>query len=292
MLLTHHSRLDHTVVGRCSMEEFPYYGGSGRQQMITLSTAESELLAIIDGAVATKGMEAMLSDLGEEIEEKHIASDSTAALSISSGSSSWRTRHLKIKANWLNEQLEYGMFKATRCPGERQLADLLTKALTNARTSLLLGLWGVRDRGQGTTSTTTTAQASAKMMVASICCLLMISVQAREGEETGQERPPGLQVDWDNAGLFMILLMVLGALMLWEGLKWVIVEAYQEWTPGASSRKIKRLQKLQDATTVAIERELQRLQDQNTRSIHGLPDSENGTTASATSTLVILFGQQ
>ncbi|CAE7838982.1 unnamed protein product [Symbiodinium sp. CCMP2592] len=61
------------------------YGGvpllwrSRRQQMITLSTAESELLPIIDGAIAMKGVEAILT------------------------------------------------------AGERQLADLLTKALSNAR---------------------------------------------------------------------------------------------------------------------------------------------------------------
>ena len=92
--------------------------------MITLSTAES------DGTIAMKGIEAILGNPGETIEQKIIASDSTAALSISSGASSWRTRHLKIKANWLNEQLEYGMFKAIHCPGERRLADLLTQALT------------------------------------------------------------------------------------------------------------------------------------------------------------------
>ena len=76
-------------------------------------------------------------------------------------------------------------------------------------------------------------------MVALICCLLMVSVQARDDEGSGQVRSPGLQVDWDTAALLMILLMVLGALMLWEGLKWAIVEVYHEWTPGESSRKIK-----------------------------------------------------
>ncbi|CAE7843057.1 unnamed protein product, partial [Symbiodinium sp. KB8] len=91
------------------------YGGapimwrSGRQQMVTLSTAEAELLAMIDGAIAMKGIEALLSDLGQHVEEKVIASDSTAALSISTGSTSWRTRHLKIKANWLQEQIQHGV---------------------------------------------------------------------------------------------------------------------------------------------------------------------------------------
>eukprot|EP00439_Symbiodinium_sp_Y106_P042989 s910_g5.t1 len=211
------------------------YGGipllwrSGRQQMVTLSTAESELLAILDGAIASKGVEAILGDLGEVIEEKVIKSDSTAALSISSGSSSWRTRHLKIKANWLHEQLDYGSFKAVHCPGERQLADMLTKALSSARLNSLLSLWGVRDRRQPPASTLSTTQVSAKAMVALICCLLMVSVQAREGEDSGPGRGTGVQVDWDMAGVLMVLLMALGALLLWETLKWVqvIFQAFQ-----------------------------------------------------------------
>ena len=43
-----------------------------------------------------KGVEALLVDMGILVEEKQIASDGVSALSISSGSSSWRTRHLKI----------------------------------------------------------------------------------------------------------------------------------------------------------------------------------------------------
>ena len=62
------------------------------------------------------------------------------------------------------------------------------------------------------------------------------------------------------AGIFMLLLMALGALMIWEAIRWSIIEAYFEWTPGASKRKLQRLRKLQQATTAAIEQELERLQ--------------------------------
>ena len=70
------------------------YGGvplawrSSRQSMITLSTAECELLALLEGAVATKSTEALLADIGERVESRTIATDSTSALSISTGSSS------------------------------------------------------------------------------------------------------------------------------------------------------------------------------------------------------------
>ncbi|OLP92560.1 Retrovirus-related Pol polyprotein from transposon TNT 1-94 [Symbiodinium microadriaticum] len=63
----------------------PIMWRSGRQQMVTLSTAEAELLAMIDGGIAMKGIEALLGDMNVSVEEKVIASDSTAALSITGG---------------------------------------------------------------------------------------------------------------------------------------------------------------------------------------------------------------
>ncbi|CAE7616380.1 TY5A [Symbiodinium sp. CCMP2592] len=63
----------------------PIVWRSGRQQMITLSTAEAELLAMIDGAIAMKGVEALLMDVNQVVEEKTIASDSMSALRVPSG---------------------------------------------------------------------------------------------------------------------------------------------------------------------------------------------------------------
>ena len=244
------------------------YGGvplawrSNRQSMITLSTAESELLALLDGAVAMKGIEAILNDVGEAVEFRKLASDSTSALSISSGGSSWRTRHLRIKAGWLQEQVAYGFFEIGHCPGEVQPADLLTKPLSSARMDHLLQLWGVgplERHGGGSNPSTSSSRASTRMLVAMICCLLMVSVRAAESGQEGSS-PRALQLDYDAVGILMVLLMVLGALMIWEGIRWAAIELVTTWTPGASSRKLRRLRKLQQATTEAIERELERLQ--------------------------------
>ena len=241
------------------------YGGSpimwrsGKHTMVTLSTAEAELLAIIDGAIAIKGVEALLTDMGMFVENKEIASDSTAALTISTGSSSWRTRHLKIKANWIQEQVSYGQFTTTHCPGERQLADLLTKALSSARIASLLQLWRVGEPRATTPTPQTRSSVSSRALVAVVCCLLMVSVRATE-VPASSSRYSGVQLDWDMAGVMMLMLMVLGALMIWEAVRWMLIEVYHEWTPGASQRKLRRLRKLQVATTSAIEREIERLQ--------------------------------
>ena len=237
------------------------YGGvplawrSSRQSMITLSTAEAELLALLDGAVAVKGLEAILQDAGEKVEWRRLASDSTSALSISAGGSSWRTRHLRIKAGWLQEQVAEGYFEISHCPGDIQPADLLTKPLSSARMEHLLQLWGVGS-GQRATASTTSTKPSARILIALICCLLMVSVRAAEQEVTTR----ALQLDYDSVGVLMVLLMLLGAMMIWEGIRWVLIELATTWTPGASARKLRRLRKLQEATTEAIEREMQRIQ--------------------------------
>ena len=226
---------------------------SGKQGMIALSTAESELMSMLDGAVAMKGVDVILTDIGEQTSEKVIASDSTSALSISGGSCPWRTRHLRVKAGWLHEQLSSGQMTAEHCPGAVQPADLA------ARIELLLRLWGVEPEKSSSSMSSSAPMASSKMLVALICCLLMVSVQAAEEEER-RPRGSGMQVDWDMAGIMMILLMLLGALMVWEAVRWTCLEVYYEWSPGSSTRKLKRLKKLQQATTAATDQELRKLQ--------------------------------
>ena len=232
---------------------------SSRQAMITLSTAEAELLAMLDGAVAAKGVESILFDVGEVIEKRTIASDSTSALSITQGSSSWRTRHLRIKAGWLCEQMSHGIFEAVHCPGERQPADLLTKALSAGRMDALLQWWNIGERHRKQGPMVSTSKVSSRLLVALVCCLLMISAQATDDQASAVRRS-GVQLDWDLVGIMMILLMILGALMIWEAVRWFVLDVASQWVPGASQRKLRRLRKLQVATAEAIERELRRLQ--------------------------------
>ena len=43
-----------------------------------------------------------------------------------------------------------------------------------------------------------------------------------------------------------------------EGLKWLVMEINYQWTPGASRRRLRRLERLREATTRAIQEELER----------------------------------
>ena len=229
---------------------------SARQGAITLSTGEAELQAIIDGTIGMLGLEAMLWDLQEEVGVKIIASDSTSALAIGSGTGSWRTRHLRLKAAWIQERISSGEIATKHQPGLYQPADLLTKPLSAQRIWDLLKLWGVGNhdnekvkpcKGSSTSSTT-------RMLVALVCCLMMLTVEAK-----GTENVPAIQVDWDLAAIFMVLMMILGGLVIYEVARWGVIELYYQVLPGATTRRMKRLQRLRTATTQAIERELERL---------------------------------
>ena len=231
---------------------------SARQATVALSTGESELLAILDGAVGLMGVEAMLMDLFVEPETKTIASDSTSALAIGSGTGSWRTRHLRLKAAWLQERIADGDVVARHQPGITQPADLLTKALSGQRIRDLLALWGVGQEGE-TRKKSRPSQASlhvTRAMVAMLCCLMVLGVESRE--EEGSQPPMRLQLDWDLVGVFLAMLTLLGAVMIYEALRWGVVEFYREYTPGAAERKVKRLRKLQEVTAAAIEEELRK----------------------------------
>ena len=100
----------------------------------------------VEGGIALLGLAALLKDVMEKV----IHVDSTSALAISEGSGSWRTRHLRVKAEWLSERLHSGAFSIRHCAGRVQLADLLTKVMTWARVrELLLCGGGSRSRWHG-----------------------------------------------------------------------------------------------------------------------------------------------
>ena len=119
---------------------------SARQSFVTLSTAESELVAGLDAVVALQSAEAMLQDFGVVGLDKTLRVDSQSALAIAAGQGSRRTRHLRVRAHYLREQYESGQIIPVYCPGVEQAADLLTKALAAARISELAAIWGLLER--------------------------------------------------------------------------------------------------------------------------------------------------
>ena len=81
---------------------------SSRQSLVTLSTAEAELIALQEAALAVSSIDALLQSAGIRFDERLPYSDSTSAVAIQRGSCSFRTRHSKVRASCLREQIEAG----------------------------------------------------------------------------------------------------------------------------------------------------------------------------------------
>ena len=120
---------------------------SSRQQLVTLSTAESEMVEAVEGTTLGLATKCLLQELlGFEI-PMYLKIDNQAAISLLSGSSaSWRTRHLRLRSNWVRERVANRELFIQHEPGVSQRADLGTKALTKERLKQLITLWGIIDR--------------------------------------------------------------------------------------------------------------------------------------------------
>ena len=117
---------------------------SMRQPCASLSTAEAELQASLDGMTLAEGLHGLLSELAESPQKSYLYNDNVGACTVMSlPQGSWRTRHLRLKAAWFFEQLELSRFKAYHVPGKYMLGDLCTKALLGPRVKELLNMMSV-----------------------------------------------------------------------------------------------------------------------------------------------------
>ncbi|CAE6927973.1 RE1 [Symbiodinium sp. CCMP2592] len=96
----------------------PVVWRAGRQQIIAMSSAESELIQVVEGAIYGESFMALLKDLGVTCTGAAVEVDNTAAISLVKGGCSQRTRHLKGQEDESTElQVDY--------PWELLLATLL-----------------------------------------------------------------------------------------------------------------------------------------------------------------------
>ena len=112
------------------------------QPFVTHSTAESKLVAYCESLVSGRSLEALVCALwGQKLEsnsfDRVIYGDNAAAISLAhgTGATSWRTRHLRVRASMLREALtedsQYpgGLWKLIHLRGTELVADGTTKPL-------------------------------------------------------------------------------------------------------------------------------------------------------------------
>ena len=125
----------------------PILWRSSRQQLQTASTAESELLEILEGGVLAEAVRVVVEEILERAVRCWQYSDSASAIAIVGGdSASWRTRHLRKRARYMRWRVLSGDVILRHTPGNGMIADLGTKALAALKLEELKKAMGMTDR--------------------------------------------------------------------------------------------------------------------------------------------------
>ena len=217
---------------------------SHRQAFVTMSTAESELVAICELTTCMKSVEHLvaevfLHDLSKASDVmKVIYSDSQAALAVCrSAAGSWRTRHLRIRGNMIRELLEDPSWAALHVDGKVMPADLGTKALSADRFGFLVDRMRVVRRRQNNVARTTNP-----VQVRRLVTLLCIALLVERGEAAEYED----RVPSDYVFMGMCIVAVIA---IWECVKSVF--SWMAQCCGSTGLSRRAEEQTRSATTVS-----------------------------------------
>ena len=124
---------------------------------------------------------------------------------------SWRTRHLRLRANYVREKLQKETLRVNFEPGLTQRADLGTKPFTRERMAQLIKLWKMVDRRQGeaTVRTATTTQQNSWLSKLLMFCQVCGTMAQKEQIQA--------EVPWDL--YLVVLVLAIAVIGLWEAAK-------------------------------------------------------------------------
>ena len=101
---------------------------SKTQQNITLSSAESELVALVKGSCEGIGMASLMEDLnGKSPGVVDMYTDATAAIGITQREGVGRTRHIDVGMLWIQQRQKMGKIGIHKVDTRWNPADVLTK---------------------------------------------------------------------------------------------------------------------------------------------------------------------
>ena len=121
---------------------------SGRQSFTTTSTAESELVEVVEGMIGGESVVVILEEIVGGIPRFAWCDNQASVLILTQDGGSWRTRHLKIRAHAAKSAIDEGRWILSHKPGERLIADIATKPLASVRFEMLKFEMGMRSRSK------------------------------------------------------------------------------------------------------------------------------------------------
>jgi hypothetical protein len=108
-----------------------FYARSQKMKLTTLSSAESEYVALCEAATEVIFLRQLLEDIGFSQENPTIVyEDNMACISMSNGLSSHKnSKHVNVKYHYTREQVINKRISVVYCKTSEMIADMLTKRL-------------------------------------------------------------------------------------------------------------------------------------------------------------------
>ncbi|KAL2243396.1 UNVERIFIED_CONTAM: Retrovirus-related Pol polyprotein from transposon TNT 1-94 [Sesamum indicum] len=129
------------------------YGGtavswvSKLQKVVTLSTTEAEYVAVTEAAKELIWLQHFLGELGKPQADVILHSDSQSAIHLAKNPAFHsRTKHIEIKYHFIRQLLEKKALQLEKIQGEKNPADMLTKAVAMEKLKLCTGSTGLDDK--------------------------------------------------------------------------------------------------------------------------------------------------
>ena len=120
---------------------------SKKQPNVTLSTAESEYVAVSTATQEAVWLRKLLRDFGESQDQATVVmEDNQGAICIAKNPVEHsRTKHIDVRYHYIREALNEKLIELNYCPTENMIADILTKPLPKGRFEILRGKMGLEE---------------------------------------------------------------------------------------------------------------------------------------------------
>ena len=104
------------------------------QQIVALSTTESEYVAITEGSKELIWLKRLMEELGKVQEDAKLWSDSQSAIHLAKNSAFHsRTKHIKLRYHFIRSALEDGSVSLGKIHTSQNPADMFTKVVTKEK---------------------------------------------------------------------------------------------------------------------------------------------------------------
>jgi hypothetical protein len=119
---------------------------SKRQEIVSLSTTESEYVAATHGMKEGLWLKSLLSEVfGPFSHPITLFSDNQAAIALTRDHQYHaRTKHIDVRYHWIRWVVEEGALRLVYCPTDDMVADALTKALPSPKVKHFAACLGLR----------------------------------------------------------------------------------------------------------------------------------------------------